>query len=119
MTPPWLRDEVDPARAAAATRPRNIHAAPRGGAATRPLTSGWLPHRLCKALTGGGLPSWVNRAAGYGRWLGLGAKGFQVGGDAAPAPAPAAAAPRDPNYTKKKELTEHQKRLLAGIQSGG
>jgi len=70
---------------------------------------------LCRALVGRGLPSYVNRAAGYGRWLGLGAKAGQVaGGDGGPAPPPA-----PPPSTEKKVLTAHQRALLEKIKGGG
>ena len=56
--------------------------------------------------------------AGYGRWLGVGAKGFQVGGEApAPAAAPAQAT-RDPKRDKQKELTPQQREILARIKAG-
>jgi len=60
--------------------------------------------------------------AGYGRWLGVGAKGLQVrdgagGGGAAAAPAPAPAAARA-DYTKKKVLTAEQQAMVARIKAG-
>ena len=67
-----------------------------------------------RALGLGGIPARVNRAASYGRWLGLGAKGLQVGGDA-PAPAPAS---RDPAREQKKELTAEQRAILARLKGG-
>ena len=73
---------------------------------------------FCKALVGRGIPAYVNRMAGYGRWLGVGAKGFQVGGEApAPAAAPAQAT-RDPKRDKQKELTPQQREILARIKAG-
>ena len=69
-----------------------------------------------RALGLGGIPARVNRAASYGRWLGLGAKGLQVGGEG-PAPAPAPA-PRDPAREQKKELTAEQRAILARLKGG-
>jgi hypothetical protein len=76
---------------------------------------------LCRALVGCGIPSYVNRAASYGRWLNIGNKGYQIGDGASSADAKATPAPatRDPNRDKKKELTEHQKMLLERIKNGG
>ena len=73
---------------------------------------------FCRALVGCGIPSYVNRAASYGRWLNFGNKGYQIG-DGASAEAPKAKpAKADPNRSKKKELTEHQKMLLERIRNG-
>ena len=73
---------------------------------------------FCRALIGCGIPSYVNRAASYGRWLNFGNKGYQIG-DGASAPTPASKpAKADPNRSKKKELTEHQKMLLERIRNG-
>ena len=73
---------------------------------------------FCRALVGCGIPSYVNRAASYGRWLNFGNKGYQIG-DGASAPTPASKpAKADPNRSKKKELTEHQKMLLERIRNG-
>ena len=67
------------------------------------------------------MPAYVNRMAGYGRWLGVGAKGLQVtdgaGGGAAAAPAPAPRAASG-DYTKKKVLTAEQQAMVARIKAG-
>ena len=75
---------------------------------------------FCKALTGNGIPAYVNRMAGYGKWLGVGAKGFQVNdGSSKAAPTEQAAeAKPDPNRNKKKELTPQQQAMLAKIKAG-
>ena len=74
---------------------------------------------FCRALGVGAIPAHINRMAGYGRWLGIGAKGLQVtdggGGVAAPAPAPAKAR-ADPAYSKKKALTAEQRAMIARIK---
>ena len=83
---------------------------------------------FCQALVGVSIPSWVNRAAGFGSAIGLGAKSLQVkdpdaasgAGDAAGAAGVAGEAPAKPVDAKarvqKKELTEQQKAMLAKIK---
>ena len=73
---------------------------------------------FCRALIGCGIPSYVNRAASYGRWLNFGNKGYQIGDGASSEAPKAKPAKADPNRSKKKELTEHQKMLLERIRNG-